>query len=231
VKEKKLRADKPITPLLETEVPYEVPEGWAWCRLGEVIDTLKNGISEAPNASSGTAILRISSLRPNAVNLNDIRFLPKPISAYESYSLEANDLLFTRYSGNSDFVGICGVVPPIRRETVYPDKLMRAKLLGGLLPEFVSFAINTGSSRAFIAELLKTTAGQVGIAGTQLKNTPFPLPPLLEQRRIVAKVTELLAYCTGLDTELVRARQAAEALHAAALREAFTRSSDLAELV
>ncbi|MGD0983221.1 MAG: restriction endonuclease subunit S [Acidimicrobiales bacterium] len=53
------------------------------------------------------------------------------------------------------------------------------------MPEFIAMAVNVGAGRQQIERRLKTTAGQVGIAGSQLKTVEIPIPPVEEQWRLV----------------------------------------------
>jgi type I restriction enzyme S subunit len=205
VKEGKIEKSQKLPPMEADGMSYELQDGWKWVRLGQLLTLLRNGVSTPPNANNGTPILRISSLRPNCVNIQDVRFLPEPISRYQDYQLIPGDLLFTRYSGNKNFVGICGVVPAHDEPLVYPDKLIRGCLSTDYLqPKYVALAVNTGESRFFIDRCLKTTAGQVGISGKNLKETPIPLPPINEQKRIVAKVDQLMSLCDELEAKLTQ---------------------------
>ncbi len=184
----------------------QLPKGWTSARLGDLAVEVRNGISAKPDADAGTAILRISAVRPMALNATDTRYLEGPASAWEPYRLRRDDLLFTRYNGNPSLVGVCArVTLESDQVLVYPDKLIRVRLDERVvLPAFVERAVHVGASRAFIDGKTKTSAGQVGISGGDLKEVPIRLPPLDEQRRIVAKLEALQA----------RSRRAREALDA-----------------
>jgi len=200
-----------------------LPVGWQWTTLDDVLISLRNGISVPPQDFGNTRLLRISALRPNLVNINEFRYLSESSENYEGFRVDAGDLLFTRYSGNRDFVGICGVVPQHDEPLIHPDKLIRGRLIpGGLWPEFLSIVMNTGVSRSFVEARLKTTAGQVGIAGRELKMTPIPVAPLEEQKRIVDKVNQLTSLCDELETKLRQAEAQSDKLMIAAVQHVLT---------
>jgi type I restriction enzyme, S subunit len=200
-----------------------LPEGWTWATLEQLLHQLRNGWSLKPDAESGTPILRISAVRPMSVNVDDIRYLSGAIEQYADYSLSEGDLLFTRYNGNPNLTGVCGVVPHLTRKTIYPDKLIRVKLAPKLCePKFVGMIANIGVSRDFIARRARTTAGQTGISGGDLRAVPLPLPPLAEQTRIVAELEGKLSIVEELRAIVSLSLQRTVRLRQVVLREAFS---------
>lgn len=201
----------------------EVPKSWTWSSFEGVITELRNGISKKPDATEGLRILRISAVRPLAVDLDDSQFLSDSLSKFATYKLEPNDLLFTRYNGTRAFVGVCGLIPKLTEPFVYPDKLIRARLVDqrALLPSFVEIAMNAGESRRFLEERIRTTAGQSGISGSDIKVTPLPIPPLTEQHQIVAEVEARTTAIDHLDAELDRQITRSNRLRQSTLASAF----------
>lgn len=175
---------------------------WPSATLAEIATDVRNGIATKPEGDSGTRILRISAVRPMELRLDDLRYVA---SAPSEYELRENDLLFTRYSGTPEFVGACARVPQLTSPLVYPDKLIRVRVDPAKADAgFVEAAFASHEGRSQVRAALKTSAGQVGISGSSLKEILIPLPALDEQRRIVAK----------LDALRVRSRRAKEALDA-----------------
>ncbi|HEX8834259.1 MAG TPA: restriction endonuclease subunit S, partial [Abditibacteriaceae bacterium] len=201
----------------------QLPEGWAWTSLEQLFSLLRNGISTKPDAEDGLSILRISAVRPLSVNISDVRYLNVVENDYSEYLLVEGDLLFTRYNGNPDLVGVCGTVPALDSPLVHPDKLIRCKLVTELLvPKYVAMMANVGESRAYLAKRVRTTAGQAGISGSDLKGLPIPLPPLTEQERIVAEVERRLSVVDELEATVTANLQRAARLRQAVLQKAFT---------
>jgi type I restriction enzyme, S subunit len=202
----------------------ELPESWTWSSFEGVLTELRNGISKKPDATKGLRILRISAVRPLAVDLDDSRFLSDSLSKFATYELEPNDLLFTRYNGTRAFVGVCGLVPILPEPFVYPDKLIRARLVDqiALLPSFVEIAMNAGESRRFLEKRIRTTAGQSGISGGDIKVTPLPIPPLAEQHQIVAEVEARTTAIDHLEAELDRQITRSNRLRQSTLASAFS---------
>jgi type I restriction enzyme S subunit len=198
------RQDKYREPVaLDTDELPELPEGWCWASLDQLASLVRNGYSKAPTASEGVPILRISAVRRMQVDAADVRFLPLAQDEYQDFLLDEGDLLFTRYNGNPDLVGVCGVLRTAVVPLLHPDKLIRVRLVGPMAqPDFVEIAVNIGTSRRHLESLVRTTAGQAGISGSDLKRMPVPLPPEREQARISTEVARLLSLAnTGVERE------------------------------
>jgi type I restriction enzyme S subunit len=199
-----------------------LPE-WDTALLGHLILDLKNGLSPKPaEQPPGEPILRISSVRPFQVNQSDVRYL-KTDADVEAYRLRPKDLLFTRYNGSLEFVGVCAMVRQVQLAgLVYPDKLIRVRANPSLvLPEWIEITVNSPAIRALIETTARTSAGQTGIAGRDLKALVIPLPSLWEQAKIVRRVEALFAYADRLASHYTVARTQVEHLTPALLARAF----------
>jgi predicted GIY-YIG superfamily endonuclease len=188
---------------LAFDTEFEVPEDWIVCSFEQLILELKNGISKKPSEDQGLAILRISAVRPMVVYNDDVRFLPENFDS-KGFEIEDGDLLFTRYNGNPEFVGVCGKVKVLENKTVYPDKLMRARPVSTkkLCTDYLELSLNCGISKDFMRSVPKTTAGQSGVAGGDVKKCPTVLPPYEEQVEIANIVSEKIESMKRLDIEL-----------------------------
>lgn len=202
----------------------ETEGGWQTVKLGEIALSVRNGYSHKPDAESGTRIFRISAVRPMELAADDVRFLSgKPID-YGTFLTEAGDVLFTRYNGSRDYVGVCAMVPAGLPPTVYPDKLIRVRVpQAKLLPAFLVIAASTGEGREFIESMIRTTAGQSGVSGTDIKAIPIPIPSMAEQIRIVAEVDRHLSIIREVEAEVDANLQRAQALRQATLQRAFAK--------
>lgn len=203
----------------------KLPDSWIWVTLDQLLFALRNGLSKPPaDEPPGIPILRISSVRAMDVNTNDIRFYRTDnVDDLSSYLLEIGDLLFTRYNGSRSFVGVCGIIPKITNDLLYPDKLIRGQLVDKSLslPEYLELACNFGVSRSHIDSHIKTSAGQQGIAGSDIKSTPIPLPPLAEQHTIVRAVKQEFAAIRKLASLTSNCFQDLQSLDQSILAKAF----------
>ncbi len=199
----------------------ELPKGWSVVRLAELMASVRNGHSKKPDDSGHHRILRISSVRPFALDLSDVRFLEEALE--EKDEVVENDLLFTRYNGSRDYVGVCARVPALSEPLYYPDKLIRCRPLleDAMHSKYLEYAANCGMSREFIRRRIRTTAGQSGISGSDVKNTPIPLCPIEEQHQIVQAIESRLSVCDKLEETLATNLQKAEALRQSILKKAF----------
>ena len=104
-----------------------------------------------------------------------------------------------------------------------PDKLIRFRVNTEThCPRYVCYAMNAEPTREAIEAMCATTAGNIGLSAGKLKTVEIPVPALAEQRRIVAKVDELIALVNALETQLATARITAEKLMEAVVAELTT---------
>ena len=209
-----------------TDLP-ELPEGWVWATVDQLLMSLRNGLSKKPEDSEpGIPILRISAVRPLELETNDSRFYrPQATEHVDGYKLEIGDVLFVRYNGTKELVGVCALVSAVTGTLLYPDKLIRGRVVSEqqISPSYLAIAANVGKSRQHIDELIKTTAGQQGIAGGEIKQMPIPLPPHTEQLRIVAEVDRRLSLLRETEAQVDANLQRAEHLRQSVLQRAFAK--------
>lgn len=132
------------------------------------------------------------------------------------------DLLFTRYNGSLEFVGVCGLLKKLQHQNLlYPDKLIRARLTKDALPEYIEIFFSSPSARNAMMNCVKTTSGQKGISGKDIKSQVVLLPPVKEQAEIVRRVEQLFAYADTIEKQVNNALARVNNLTQSILAKAF----------
>lgn len=172
---------EPVRP--DTAELPELPEGWVWASVEQLSESVRNGLSKTPNTDKqGFRIFKINAVRPMSVNFSAIKHIEIDEREAADYWVELGDVLATRYNGSIDLLGVFGMIKNVPEPTLHPDKLIRMKpVMGVKLGAWMEACGNVGLSRKHLVARVKTTAGQTGISGEDLKKTPIPLPPAAEQ--------------------------------------------------
>lgn len=198
-----------------------IPSSWTWQRGRDVFNVIRGvtySKSDASNAqSAGTfPILRANNIG-KGVNFESLVFVPKSKIREEQF-LRAGDILIAMSSGSkklvgkaapilSDFSGafgaFCGV---IRNKSKMPDAVLARYFE---TPQYTSWVTAAGKG-----------IGINNIGKGDLESLPVPTPPLAEQKRIVAKVDELMALCDRLEAQQQERDEQASALARASLARA-----------
>lgn len=199
-----------------------LPYGWTYLPFEAVAWTIRNGISAKPDEKGPLKIFRISAVRPMAFDLKDFRRITDPDGSYEDYRLGYGDLVFTRYNGSRDYVGVSAMYRGDGNH-VYPDKLIRCQIKSNLVnPAYLEAATNCGESRTFIEKRIRTTAGQSGVSGGDIKAMPVPICSPAEQDEITRILDERLSAADTLEAEIDAGLTRAEALRQSILKQAFS---------
>lgn len=183
---------EPVQP--DTTGLPELPQGWVWASVDQLCEFVRNGLSKTPNTDQlGFPIFKINAVRPMAVNFTAIKHIEIPEAEAADYWVERGDVLATRYNGSVDLLGVFAMVKDLPEQTLHPDKLIRMKpVTGESVGAWMEINGNVGESRKHLVSRVKTTAGQTGISGDDLKKTPIPLPPTIEQTIAIELTKERL---------------------------------------
>lgn len=212
---------------LETlERPFVVPETWCWVRLADFVESMSNGIYKPAKfySETGTACVRMFNIQDGRLDLNKLKRLDLTSVEVEQYRLEVGDLLVNRVNSR-ELVGKCAVVETSEEPLVFEAMNIRVRLTERRdLPSYVNLVLRTERIRDLFQNTSKQAIGQASINQRQLAGIAIPIPPLAEQRRIVAKVAQLMALVDELETQLVAYRAAAAHLLEALVAQLTTTS-------
>lgn len=201
-----------------------LPEGWVWASVDQLSQFVRNGVSKTPNTVGlGFPVLRINAVRAMSVQFTEIKHIELSEAEAVDYAIENGDLLATRYNGSVDLLGVVGLVKTAPGTILHPDKLIRMRpVVSGSLGAWMELAANTGASRSYIVRRVKTTAGQTGISGEDLKKMPIPLPSLDEQEVATSSVARDLSESMQRMGEIETALKQAAAQRKNLLKAAFS---------
>ncbi len=168
---------------IDDEIPFELPNGWEWCRLGEV--ALVTGgyafSSESLKSPQGIRVIRISDFNEQGwVNKSIVRYDGEDIAS--RYEIHINDLLLAMTGGTVGKSFFVQEVP----EKMYLNQRVAIIRSTSLLPEY----INVHLKSLFIIDLINSIKNSTNdnISMRDITSFTFPLPPLAEQQRIVDKI-------------------------------------------
>ena len=189
IKKSKKSAKTSDTPHYEN-VPFEVPEGWVWCRLEDIVCELKYGTSEKSSSVGKIAVLRMG----NITNVGTIDYSNLVYSSndedIEQYSLKKDDLLFNR-TNSSEWVGKTAIY---KREqpAIYAGYLIRVRPLL-ISADYLNTVMNSGYYRDWCYVVKTDAVNQSNINAQKLSQLMIPIPPLEEQGRIVTEMTKWIS--------------------------------------
>ena len=121
IKDKKLKRDKKDNEPID-EVPFELPEGWEWCRLGEIGNNIQYGLSNPSSTFGKYKILRITDIQNNSVSWDTVPFVDIEEDEVNSFLLKKGDILFARTGAT---VGKSYLVSDLPYSTVFASYLIR----------------------------------------------------------------------------------------------------------
>ena len=177
------------------EIPFEIPENWMWCRLGEIgVSELGKTLNSNKDTGELTPYLCSINIHWTCINLEEVKKTRFTKEEQRKYILLKNDLLVCE-GGD---IGRCFVWNfPI--PMYYQNALHRIRFYNEINPFFFKFAIEYYKNIHILDKYSKGVTIK-HLTKTALHSICFPLPPLSEQRRIVEKIEELLALVDDLET-------------------------------
>ena len=191
VKEGKLKKkDLEINPISEDEIPFEIPESWEWVRLSDVID-VRDGTHDTPAyIPHGYPLITGKDFYNGYFDLSKTQYISESdyIEICKRSKVDIGDILFSMIGGNIGSQILISMenyfemaIKNVALFKQFPSKSVDSKYLSVFLEARVDHikSIALGGAQSFVSlKLLRTYL--------------FPLPPLAEQHRIVAKIEELL---------------------------------------
>jgi len=216
VSDKNGRRTVPLPPIAPDEIPFELPAGWVWERLGNIGET-NVGLTYSPQDVSdvGTPVLRSSNVQNGKLDFDDlVRVTCEP---KQSVMVQDGDLLICARNGSRALVGKVALIENLNEPAAFGAFMA---IFRSRVNMFLYHFICSPLFRRMIDEVNTTTINQ--ITQSNLRSTLAPFPPLAEQRRIVAKVDELMALCDRLEGQ----QQEREEKHKALSRASLARFAD-----
>ena len=199
------------------EVSFELPANWAWVNVGEVSDArLGKMLDKAKNRGVPRPYLRNINVRWFDFDLSDLLEMPFEDHELPEFALRAGDVLICE-GGEPGRAAVWDD----RAEGIYFQKAIhRVRFRSVVDPAFFVNALRASADDGRLAESF-TGTGIKHFTGKGLSAYGFPLPPLPEQHRIVAKVDELMSLCDRLEASLSTADRTRRRLLDALLHEAL----------
>ena len=190
IKEGKIKKEKALPEISEDEFPFEIPESWRWVRWGYLSQSIQYGYNAPAQDVGRIKMVRISDIQDGKVLWDTVPYCEIREEAMPTYLLQKNDILFARTGGT---VGKSYLVKDVPEESIYAGYLIRTRYSSLLCPEYMKYFME---SLLYWDQLRNGTiaTAQPNCNGKTLSKMILPLPPLAEQKRIVAKIEELLLY-------------------------------------
>ncbi len=215
------KPEAPLPPVTPEEMPFEVPEGWVWCRLGEVA-VIKGG-KRVPNGyklikkPTPYIYLRVSDMQNGTILDTDIHYIDEYVyKSIKEYKISKDDIYMTIVGAT---IGKSGLVPEKFHNANLTENA--AKISPVLVEkQFLQICFDSNYAQSFFIDKTKQVAIQK-MALFRFGLTPIPLPSLSVQAAIVIAFENHLAKCDQLDQQLTALQAKMERLWKSELQQTF----------
>ena len=172
---------------IEDEIPFDLPNGWIWCRLS-MVGTTNIGLTYKPTEvkETGTIVLRSCNIKNGKMDFTDLVRVQADIR--ENQYIHENDILICARNGSRSLVGKCAIMKASSEAASFGAFMA---VFRSMCNQYVYHYFNTSLFRSSFDNDDSKQINQVTQA--ILRDTLIPLPPFPEQTRIVAKLHEILS--------------------------------------
>ena len=171
------------------EVPFELPEGWCWCRLGSISKNIQYGTSQKSSKEGKMPVLRMGNLQDGRI-IYDKLVYSSDDDEISCYPLLYNDLLFNR-TNSREIVGKTAIYKA-EMPAIYAGYLVRITPM--IDSDYLNYVMQSQYYWIYCQTVRNDAIGQSNINAEKLKHFLVPVPPIEEQHRIVAKIEEIMSY-------------------------------------
>lgn len=202
IKDGKIKKEKPLPDITEDEIPFEIPSSWKWVRFQEVCAVLTCGYASTPEyvaENIGMPFISAKNIKPYKFMPDDHKYIKRELydKLTQTCCPKKNDILLTRVGAG---IGEAAIIDIDMEFAIYVSltliKLVDYKQLDNrYILYWLNSPIGTDNARK---NIFGKGASQGNLNVNNVRTFLVPLPPLEEQKRIVAKIEELLPYCDQL---------------------------------
>lgn len=189
---------------IDDEIPFEIPEGWIWCRLPSLCEIpITDGTHQTPtysNKECGIPFLSSKDVTSGKIDWSNIKYITKELheQLYKRIAPKKCDILLAKN-------GTTGVAAMVEDDTIFDIYVTLAVLRPVqkmILPVFLLYVINSPFCKKQFNEHL-TGIGVPNLHLIDINRTIIPIPPLKEQERIVSKIKKLFLQLDQLQMNIV----------------------------
>jgi len=218
VKEGKIKKQKPLPPVNDEEKPFELPEGWEWCKLQNITSKITDGDHKTPpRITNGYKLLSAKNVRDGYIDYDNCDYISEEdyLKSRERCLPEIGDLLIVSVGGT---IGRSSLI----KESANFALVRSVAIIKPLLfnSNYLKFSMDSFLLQKIINET-KRGGAQPCLYLSEISNFLFPMPPEKEQKRIVSKIEHLSSICDRFKSRLQSVQQTqlhlADALTDAAL--------------
>ena len=181
---------------IEDEIPFELPEGWAWARIFSITEDLPYGTAKKSMQTGLVAVLRMGNIQSGEIDYSDLVY-SSDIDDIAKYTLIKNDLLFNR-TNSAEWVGKTAIyrgnIPAI-----YAGYLIRMRTF--IDSEYLNVVMNSGYAKAYCNSVKADGVNQSNINAQKLGNLLVPIPSPAEQKRISSNIIEFIPRISSIQEE------------------------------
>ncbi|MBY8086955.1 restriction endonuclease subunit S [Vibrio fluvialis] len=203
VKEKKIKKQKALPPIAEDEKPFELPNGWEWCRLGDLELSSEAGWSpkclDTPRSEDNWGVLKVSAVTWNQYNPMENKELPNSLAPREHLEVQDGDFLISR-ANTADLVAKAVIVPnDSPTHLMMSDKIIRFRFSDKVSSHYINLFNNSQFARNYYSQVAGGTSSSMkNVSREQIKNLLICLPPVATQTAIVDIVGCFFDICEQL---------------------------------
>lgn len=218
----KLLADLGVDSISEPEGEV-VPDGWSWALLGSV-SAISGGIQKQPKRNpvrNRAPFLRVANVGRGKLDLSDVHEIEVFDGELDRYGLVAGDLLVVEGNGSPDQIGRSALWRGEIAPCVHQNHLIRVRPGLALEPSYLELNWNSPAAAQRVQSVASSTSGLHTLSTGKLKILPVVVPPLKEQKRIVAEVERQLSFVEACERAVDVGLARAAGLRRSVLKAAF----------
>ena len=203
IDEKIIKKEKPLPPIEDKEIPFDIPNNWEWVRFVDLCSVLTCGYASTPKyEKTGKAFISAKNVKPYKFLLDDYKFISEELYSKLTANTkpEKGDILLTRVGAG---IGEATIIDVDLDFAIYVSLTLIKLIKNKVVAKYILLYINSPFFRELMIESTfgkNTSQGNLNVK--KLRELPIPLPPIEEQKRIVSKVESLMKICDLLEEKI-----------------------------